>query len=60
MSENDRARERLDFEAAAEAIEKGESKKLIASSSMDQFTALSGVVDQQFIASTGLTVRLLI
>lgn len=58
MSENDRARERLDFEAAAEAIEKG--KKLIASSSMDQFTALSGVVDQQFIASTGLTVRLLI
>ncbi|CAL9111964.1 unnamed protein product [Musa acuminata var. zebrina] len=53
MSENDRARERLDFEAAAEAIEKG--KKLIASSSMDQFTALSGVVDQQFIASTGLT-----
>ncbi|URE29360.1 hypothetical protein MUK42_17224 [Musa troglodytarum] len=55
MSENDRARERLDFEAAAEAIEKGESKKLIASSSMDQFTVVSGVVEQQFIASTGLT-----
>ncbi|RRT64537.1 hypothetical protein B296_00024378 [Ensete ventricosum] len=60
MSENDRARERLDFEAAAEAIEKGESKKLLASSSMEQFTTLSGVVEQQFIASTGLTVRLLI
>ncbi|RWW66915.1 hypothetical protein BHE74_00025678 [Ensete ventricosum] len=55
MSENDRARERLDFEAAAEAIEKGESKKLLASSSMEQFTTLSGVVEQQFIASTGLT-----
>lgn len=57
MSENDRARERLDFEAAAEAIEKGERKTVTASMSSGQFIDLSGGLEQQFTSSAGLPVR---
>lgn len=48
-SENDRAIERLDFEAAAEAIEKGRWK-----SSMD---SPSTSKELEFISSAGLSVR---
>lgn len=58
MSEDDRARERLDFEAAAEAIEKGEHNPLTASRSMGQLMDFSGSIEQQFISSTGPTVSL--
>ncbi|CAL5038427.1 unnamed protein product [Urochloa decumbens] len=49
MSEADRARERLDFEAAAEAIEKGKGKKVIDPSSV---FSLPGMNDQRFVAAT--------
>ncbi|XP_042472781.1 G patch domain-containing protein TGH homolog isoform X2 [Zingiber officinale] len=55
MSEDDRARERLDFEAAAEAIEKGEQNPVTASPSMGQLMDFSGSIEQQFISSTGPT-----
>ncbi|WOL04916.1 G patch domain-containing protein [Canna indica] len=54
MSENDRARERLDFEAAAEAIGKAERNMVTTSSSKGQFIDLSGGLEQQFISSAGL------
>lgn len=49
MSEADRARERLDFEAAAEAIEKGKGKKVIDPSSV---FSLPGMNEQRFVAAT--------
>lgn len=49
MSEADRARERLDFEAAAEAIEKGKGKKVIDPSSV---FSLPGMYEQRFVAAT--------
>ncbi|CAM0912116.1 unnamed protein product [Alopecurus aequalis] len=51
MSEADRARERLDFEAAADAIEKGKEYKAI-----DPLTilGLSGINEQRFVSSTQL------
>lgn len=58
MSEDDRARERLDFEAAAESIEKGEQNPLTTSQSMGQLMVLSGSIEQQFISSTGPSVSL--
>jgi G patch domain-containing protein 1 len=51
MSEADRARERLDFEAAAEAIEKGK-EKVIPSSVL----SLPGMNDQRFVSATHLEV----
>jgi len=51
MSEADRARERLDFEAAAEAIEKGKGKKVIDPSSV---FSLPGMNEQRFVAATQL------
>ena len=53
MSEADRARERLDFEAAAEAIEKGKGKKVIDPSSV---FSLPGMNEQRFVAATQLEV----
>jgi G patch domain-containing protein 1 len=50
MSEADRARERLDFEAAADAIEKGKEYKPIDPISM------LGLNEQRFVASTQLEV----
>ncbi|TVU11288.1 hypothetical protein EJB05_44863 [Eragrostis curvula] len=50
MSEADRARERLDFEAAAEAIEKGKEKDIKPSSVLP----LPGLNDQRFISATQL------
>ncbi|CAN6195202.1 unnamed protein product [Urochloa humidicola] len=49
MSEADRARERLDFEAAAEAIEKGKGEKVIDPSSV---FSLPGMNEQRFVAAT--------
>lgn len=49
MSEADRARERLDFETAAEAIEKGKGKKVIDPSSL---FSLPGMNEQRFVAAT--------
>lgn len=49
MSEADRARERLDFETAAEAIEKGKGKKVIDPSSV---FSLPGMNEQRFVAAT--------
>lgn len=51
MSEADRARERLDFEAAADAIEKGKEYKAI-----DPFSILGlpGLNEQRFVSSTQL------
>nr|CAB3467990.1 unnamed protein product [Digitaria exilis] len=49
MSEADRARERLDFEAAAEAIEKGKGKKVLDPSSV---FSLPGMNEQRFVAAT--------
>ncbi|XP_066370151.1 G patch domain-containing protein TGH homolog [Miscanthus floridulus] len=49
MSEADRARERLDFETAAEAIEKGKGKKVIDPSSL---FSLPGMNEQCFVAAT--------
>jgi len=49
MSEGDRARERLDFEAAAEAIEKGKGKKVIDPLSV---FSLPGMNEQRFVAAT--------
>ncbi|KAL6909762.1 hypothetical protein ACP4OV_001421 [Aristida adscensionis] len=51
MSEADRARERLDFEAAAEAIEKGKGKKVIDPSSV---LGLPGMNEQRFVSATQL------
>lgn len=53
MSEADRARERLDFEAAAEAIEKGKGKKII-----DPLTVflLPAMNEQRFVAPSQLEV----
>lgn len=53
MSETDRARERLDFEAAAEAIEKGKGKKVLDPSSV---FSLPGMNEQRFVAATQLEV----
>ncbi|XP_062228742.1 G patch domain-containing protein TGH homolog [Phragmites australis] len=51
MSDADRARERLDFEAAATAIEKGKEKKVIDPSSV---LWLPGMNEQRFISATQL------
>lgn len=53
MSEADRARERLDFEAAAEAMEKRKEKK-----AMDPLSVLGlpGMNEQHFVSSTQLEV----
>ncbi|KAM0944272.1 putative G patch domain-containing protein [Dioscorea sansibarensis] len=53
MSETDRARERLDFEAAAEAIEKGERNKQTNNQSVEQFLELARSGDLHFIPSLG-------
>ncbi|GJM99811.1 hypothetical protein PR202_ga16946 [Eleusine coracana subsp. coracana] len=50
MSEADRARERLDFEAAAEAIEKGKEKVIKPSSVL----SLPGMNEQRFVSATQL------
>lgn len=52
MSEADRARERLDFEAAAEAIQKGEWKMQTSAPSIH--TDLPALGEQFFIPSTGV------
>uniref|UniRef100_A0A0E0LBR8 G patch domain-containing protein TGH homolog n=1 Tax=Oryza punctata TaxID=4537 RepID=A0A0E0LBR8_ORYPU len=49
MSDADRARERLDFEAAAETIEKGKEKKAMDPLSL---LGLSGINEQRFVSST--------
>ncbi|WVZ62848.1 hypothetical protein U9M48_012543 [Paspalum notatum var. saurae] len=49
MSEADRARERLDFEAAAEAIEKGKGENAIDPLSV---FSLPGMTEQRFVAAT--------
>lgn len=54
MSEADRAHERLDFEAAAESIEKGKGNTKICVSSTH--TVLPGLGEQFFIPSTGIEV----
>ncbi|KAL6604879.1 hypothetical protein ACP70R_042823 [Stipagrostis hirtigluma subsp. patula] len=51
MSEADRARERLDFEAAAEAIEKGKEKKVTDPSSV---LGIPGMNEQRFVSATQL------
>ncbi|KAH7682713.1 G patch domain-containing protein 1 [Dioscorea alata] len=53
MSETDRARERLDFEAAAEAIEKGKRNKQTNNQSVEQFLELARSGDLHFIPSLG-------
>ena len=58
MSETDRARERLDFEAAAEAIEKGERNKQTNNQSVEQFLELARSGDLHFIPSLGTEVEL--
>ena len=55
MSDNDRARERLDFEAAAEAIEKGESNTRNNLQSSQQVMEFFGG-DGRFISSTTIEV----
>lgn len=57
MSEADRARERLDFEAAADAIEKGKEYKAIDPLSI---LGLAGMNEQRFVPSTQLEVGYLI
>lgn len=52
MSEADRARERLDFEAAAEAIEKGKVEVVKPSSVLP----LPGINEQRFVSATQLEV----
>ncbi|KAG8094350.1 hypothetical protein GUJ93_ZPchr0012g21544 [Zizania palustris] len=49
MSDADRARERLDFEAAAETIEKGKEKKAMDPLSL---LGLAGINEQRFVSST--------
>ncbi|XP_006656099.1 G patch domain-containing protein TGH homolog [Oryza brachyantha] len=49
MSDADRARERLDFEAAAETIEKGKEKKALDPLSL---LGLTGINEQRFVSST--------
>uniref|UniRef100_A0A0D9WQ18 G patch domain-containing protein TGH homolog n=1 Tax=Leersia perrieri TaxID=77586 RepID=A0A0D9WQ18_9ORYZ len=49
MSDADRARERLDFEAAAETIEKGKEKKPMDPLSL---LGLAGINEQRFVSST--------
>lgn len=51
MSEADRARERLDFEAAAETIEKQKGKKAMDPLSL---LGLPGMSEQRFVSSTQL------
>ncbi|KAF7108203.1 hypothetical protein CFC21_108725 [Triticum aestivum] len=51
MSDADRARERLDFEAAADAIEKGKEYKAIDPLSI---LGLPGLNEQRFVSSTQL------
>lgn len=53
MSEADRARERLDFEAAAEAIEKGKGEKVVDPSSLFSLPGMNG---QRFVAATQVEV----
>lgn len=53
MSEADRARERVDFEAAAEAIEKGKEKIIDPS----PVFSLPGMNEQRFVAATQLEVQ---
>ncbi|KAJ4808095.1 G patch domain-containing protein 1 [Rhynchospora pubera] len=52
MSEADRARERLDFEAAAEAIEKGKQTIQISAPSTDHTKDLLGFGEDRFVSST--------
>lgn len=56
MSEADRARERLDFEAAAEAIEKGKWNKKTDLTLTRQHMESSGRGDGRFVPSTGVEV----
>ncbi|XP_020088663.1 G patch domain-containing protein TGH homolog isoform X2 [Ananas comosus] len=52
MSETDRARERLDFEAAAEAIEKGTWSKEKETDPLSILKDLPFINDQRFVSST--------
>lgn len=56
MSETDRARERLDFEAAAEAIEKGTWSKEKETDPLSILKDLPFINDQQFVSSTEVEV----
>lgn len=57
MSDNDRARERLDFEAAAEAIEKGEWRAKPNLQSTQQVMEFLGR-DSRFVPSTTVEVAI--
>ncbi|KAF3332758.1 G patch domain-containing protein 1 [Carex littledalei] len=52
MSEANRARERLDFEAAADAIEKGKRNTQISAPSTDHAKDLLGFGEDRFVSST--------
>ncbi|KAJ0989095.1 hypothetical protein J5N97_007451 [Dioscorea zingiberensis] len=54
MSDTDRARERLDFEAAAETIEKGECGTKTNSQSIEKFLELARNGDMHFVPSLGM------
>lgn len=54
MSETDRARERLDFEAAAEAIEKGKWNTKTDLTLTQQHMKFPGAGDGRFVPSTGV------
>lgn len=56
MSETDRARERLDFEAAAEAIEKGKWNTKTDLTLTQQHMKFPGAGDGRFVPSTGVEV----
>lgn len=56
MSEIDRARERLDFEAAAEAIEKGKLKMDTVPPPAKQSVDFLGVGQQRFVSQASIEV----
>lgn len=57
MSEDNRARERLDFEAAVEAIEKGKWNTQISAPSADTAKDLLGFGEDRFVSSTFIEVN---
>lgn len=57
MSEADRARERLDFEAAAEVIEKSKCNTQISAPSADHAKDLLGFGEDRFVSSSFIEVN---
>jgi hypothetical protein len=57
MSESNRARERLDFEAAAEVIEKSRCNTQISTPSTDHAKDLLGFGEDRFVSSSFIEVN---